>query len=81
MGAKISREECKRLGLNIVNPFFLSSPNIDIYSSGNPLTAAAMLLRQKLVKEPMKIENLTLEVLVRFRTNYKLALHGVDKMT
>jgi len=50
-------------------------PNFSFYMPRNPLQmAGAMFSSQKDSSKPLMIDNITLEVLVRFKTNMKLTL-------
>jgi len=58
-------------------------PNTSFYMPRNPMQIASMFFGKGQTEgsKPIKIESLTIEILVRFKTNLKLALAGVDDQT
>ena len=53
----------------------MDMPNFSFYMPRNPLQmASSMFSSQKDGSKPLMIENITLEVLVRIKTNLKLTL-------
>lgn len=57
-------------------------PNFSFYMTSNPLNLAkAFFGSQKNEKQPLMINNITLEVLVRVRSNLKLVLSSLDQKT
>ena len=56
-------------------------PNFSLYLPSNPMQVASMLFNSKTGKEPLKIQNATLEVVLKIRTNLKLVVDNIDEKT
>ena len=81
-GVKISRAQNRKDGIKLANPFFMDLPNFSFYMPANPMQlASAFFGKQTNEKKPLMINNITLEVLVRIRTNIKLTLTSLDPKT
>ncbi len=82
-GAKIDRETNRKEGISAANPFFMDMPSFTLYMPKNPMQLASMLFQSQGgdSKKPLRVENVTLEVLVRFKTNLKLSVAGLDQKT
>lgn len=79
---KISRVQNRKDGIKLANPFFMDLPNFSFYMPLNPLKLAGSFFgKQKDDKKPLMIDNITLEVLIRIRTNLKLTLTSLDQKT
>ena len=81
-GVKICREQNRKDGIKLANPFFMDLPNFSFYMPSNPMSLAKSFFgNQKNEKQPLMINNITLEVLVRIRSNLKLVLGTLDQKT
>ena len=72
-GVKISRDENRKDGVSLANSFFMDIPNFSLYIPKNPMSLVSTMFSGDKTK-PMMLPNLTVEVIVRFRTNMKLSL-------
>ena len=79
-GVKISRDENRKDGISLANSFFMDIPNFSLYIPKNPMSLVSTMFSGDKTK-PMMLPNLTVEVIVRFRTNMKLSLQGIDQET
>ena len=75
-GARIDRKINRENGLKEVSPFFVNLPNITVYMPSNPFKMTGSFLNPGSAGASggMKIDSLTIELLVSIRCNMKLDL-------
>ena len=75
-GARIDRKINRENGLKEVSPFFVNLPNITVYMPSNPFKMTSSFLNPGSAGASggMKIDSLTIELLVSIRCNMKLDL-------
>lgn len=75
-GARIDRALNRENGIKEANPFWVTVPNLTIYMPSNPfkMTASFFGGGDQAKGGPMKIDTLTLELIVAIKSNLKLDL-------
>ncbi|CDW71076.1 UNKNOWN [Stylonychia lemnae] len=74
-GASISRKQNRKDMIKVFSPLMLDLPNMTMYTKGNTLESLQSLLGfQKQDKSNIKISGINLQLVVKFKTNYKLNL-------
>eukprot|EP00347_Sterkiella_histriomuscorum_P020533 403337441 len=74
-GASIDRNENKKKSIKEFNNFLMDVPNITMYTSGSALSSLQSMIgmaQKGKGNNPLKISGLTIEMIVRFKTNFKL---------
>ena len=74
LGVEIDRKANRAKGIKEFAPFMMDLPNMTMYMPSNPMQAMASIFKQKTKGGPMIVDGLTMEILVKVRTNYKLDL-------
>jgi hypothetical protein len=74
LGVEIDRKANRAKGIKEFAPFMMDLPNMTIYTPSNPMQAMASLFKQKTKGWPMVVDGMTMEIVVKVRTNYKLDL-------
>lgn len=72
IGVEIDRKTCKQKGLREFSPFMMDLPNITVYTPGNPMQAMQSIFKSRGSGKPLSIEGMSLEIVAKIRTNYKL---------
>ena len=72
-GAQISRKQNRKDMIREFNPIMMDVPNMTMYIKGNALASLGQMMGfNKDAKDSIKLKGLNIEMIVKFRTNYKL---------
>lgn len=81
IGVEIDRQANKSKGVREFNPFMMDLPNITIFTPSNPMNMFASLFKNQGTGKPMMVSGISIEILVKIRTNLKLDLIGESSST
>ena len=73
-GVRIDRQVNRASGLREVSPFFVNLPNISVYMPSNPFKMSAGFLDPTTQGKGLKMDSLTMELLVAIKSSLKLDL-------